>query len=82
MRNGDSDKWSRFIGAIGTSKRDPKYVLLGVLKAVIINGSVFWIWCHVVRWKSTDISVEHVASIFSVEEYVEQNTSMKQQERY
>jgi hypothetical protein len=27
-------------------------------------------WRHVVRWKSTDVSDEHVASIFGAEEYV------------
>jgi hypothetical protein len=32
------------------------------------KNSVFWILRHAARWKSTDISGEHVTSIFRVEE--------------
>jgi hypothetical protein len=39
-----------------------------VLTAVIMKNSIFW---------DTDISEEHVASIFSVEEQATQETSVK-----
>jgi hypothetical protein len=35
----------------------------------------------VVRWKSTNVSQKHVVSIFRVEEYAKQETSMKQVKR-
>jgi hypothetical protein len=34
----------------------------------VMKSSVFWIIIHVGHWKSTDVSEEHVASIFSIEE--------------
>jgi hypothetical protein len=45
-----------------------------------------WLWTvlssgikrRVVRWKSTDVSREHVAFIFRVEEWAKQETSTKQ----
>jgi hypothetical protein len=37
----------------------------------------FLLRCHVVFWKWTDISEERVASIFRVEEYAMQETSVK-----
>jgi hypothetical protein len=37
----------------------------------------FWILCLVVGWKSTDVSVEYVLSVFRVEERYKQETSIK-----
>jgi hypothetical protein len=36
------------------------------------------VWCHLVRWKSTDIAEEHVASIFGTERKAKKETNMKQ----
>jgi hypothetical protein len=37
--------------------------------------SSYGIWCRVVRWVSTDVSEEHIASIFRVEEISSAKTS-------
>jgi hypothetical protein len=34
--------------------------------------------CHVASWKSTNISKEHVTSVFRAEEYAKKESSMKQ----
>jgi hypothetical protein len=34
-------------------------------------------WCNVVCWKSTEVSEEHVASIFRSEKNAEQETNVK-----
>jgi hypothetical protein len=39
-----------------------------VLTAVVVKCSIFWDIISVVHWKSTDVSDEHVASVFRVEE--------------
>jgi hypothetical protein len=39
-----------------------------VLTAVVMRSSVFWDITPRSRWKSTDVSEEHVAFIFRVEE--------------
>jgi hypothetical protein len=41
-------------------------VWIEILTEVVIKGSVFW-ERRVVRWKSTDVSEENIASNFSVE---------------
>jgi hypothetical protein len=41
-----------------------------------MNSSVFWDITPWVRWKSTDVPEEHIASIFRVEEQAKQETSM------
>jgi hypothetical protein len=50
----------------------------------ILRFSERWLWrvlspvihLRVVRWKSTDVSEEHLASIFRIEVYVKQETSV------
>jgi hypothetical protein len=41
---------------------------------VVISSSI----SGVARWKLTDVSGEHITSIFRVEEYSKQETSLKQ----
>jgi catabolite regulation protein CreA len=36
------------------------------------------VYCYVARWKAGDISNEYFASIFRIEEWTKQDTSMKQ----
>jgi hypothetical protein len=43
-----------------------------------MKSSVFWVIAPCSPSKSTNVSEEHVASIFRVEEYAKQDTSMKQ----
>jgi hypothetical protein len=60
------------VGHKHSYKPSVKYCLLHTWQC---KSSIF---CVITPWKSTDISEEYVASIFKVEEYPKQETSMKQ----
>jgi hypothetical protein len=47
-----------------------QHVGFEVLTAVVTKSTIFWdiTPCSVVRWKSTNVSEEHIASILKVEE--------------
>jgi hypothetical protein len=47
-----------------------KYVGFEVLTAVVTKSNIFWDISRIVRCKSTDVSEEHIASIFRVEEHL------------
>jgi hypothetical protein len=52
------------------------YVYFKVLAALAVKSTSSGIQRRVVRWKSTDLSEEYIASIFRVE-YAKQNSSVK-----
>jgi hypothetical protein len=48
-----------------------------VLTTMLMKGTVFWDITLVTSWKWTDVSEEHNACIYRVEEKAEQETSVK-----
>jgi hypothetical protein len=49
----------------------------GQFRESYVKKSTSGIWRRIVRWKSADVSEEHIASIFRVEEQAEQEISVK-----
>jgi hypothetical protein len=47
--------------------KDKNYIGFEVLTAVVMKNSIFWKYHHVVRWRSTDVSEENLATIFNHE---------------
>jgi hypothetical protein len=46
----------------------PHIVGFEVFTAVVMKSIIFWEWRHVFCWVSTNVSEEHITSIFMVEE--------------
>jgi hypothetical protein len=61
--------WTRVspVFALCSYGKGKYYIGFEVLTTAVMKNSIFWEYRHTVRWRSTDVSEEHLASIFNHE---------------